>query len=59
MREKSAEEFIDKLERQFRMRARIKSFLFDAAISAMAITNSYGAIAVYNETHKIDTLPHD
>jgi hypothetical protein len=59
MSELSPEEYIDKLERHFRLRERIRRYLVDVAVSGLLMTDPMSAQAVFKEIHKTDTLPHD
>lgn len=59
MREQSPEEYVIALEKRFKRKKRLQTFLLDASMSAMMIMSSSDAKTVFEEIHKIDTLPHD
>jgi hypothetical protein len=59
MSEQSTEEYIRTLERRFNRQKRVRSFLFEAALSAAITEFPIAAQMAYDERRKIDALPHD
>jgi hypothetical protein len=59
MHEQTPEEYMVKLERQFRIRKVIRDALCDIAISSILTVSSGDAHIVFEAFHPTDRLPHD
>lgn len=59
MSEQSPDEYIDRLERRFRLRERILAILAQFVVSSAYVPDRAVAEAVFAKNRQPDTLPHD
>lgn len=59
MREQSPDQYVDKSERQFDRRTRLRALLSDLALSALMIAPSSSVRIAFEEMHRTESLLHD